>query len=111
MMARSRLVWFGVFLLFAGWDIWEAAGNLIGLPPYYEAVGFVEFIPWWLLIGGFVVSVLPPLIGLWWIRRALSLGEGLVGLVVILAAHAAVSISVLAAEQAWRAQVLQGLMG
>ena len=99
-----------VFLFLASWDVWEALGNMLGLPPYYEAVGFAEFVPWWLLIAGLVISLLPPLLGIWWVRRSRGVAHAMIGLALLLATHAAVSLSVLAWEQAWRAQVLLGLL-
>jgi hypothetical protein len=99
-----------VFLFLASWDLWEALGNLLGLPPYYEAVGFADFVPWWLLIAGLVIAALPPVLGIWWVRRSRSIFHSAIGLALLLSTHAAVSLSVLAWEQAWRAQVLLGLL-
>ena len=108
-MGLARWVVLVAFLFLASWDVWEAVGNLLGLPPYYEAVGFAEFVPWWLLIAGLVLSLIPPVLGVWWVRRRESLGNTVVVLALLLATHAALSLSVLSWEQAWRAQVMLGL--
>jgi len=108
-MGLARWVVLVVFLFLASWDVWEAVGNLLGLPPYYEAVGFAEFVPWWLLIAGLVLSLIPPALGIWWVRRRESLGNTVVVLALLLATHAALSLSVLSWEQAWRAQAMLGL--
>ena len=108
-MGLARWVVLVVFLFLASWDVWEAVGNLLGLPPYYEAVGFAELVPWWLLIAGLVLSLIPPVLGVWWVRRRESLGNTVVVLALLLATHAALSLSVLSWEQAWRAQVMLGL--
>ena len=108
-MGLARWVVLVAFLFFASWDVWEAVGNLLGLPPYYEAVGFAEFVPWWLLIAGLVLSLIPPVLGVWWVRRRESLGNTVVVLALLLATHAALSLSVLSWEQAWRAQAMLGL--
>ena len=108
-MGLARWVVLVAFLFLASWDVWEAVGNLLGLPPYYEAVGFAEFVPWWLLIAGLVLSLSPPVLGVWWLRRRESLGNTVVVLALLLATHAALSLSVLSWEQAWRAQAMLGL--
>jgi len=108
-MGLARWMVLVAFLFLASWDVWEAVGNLLGLPPYYEAVGFAEFVPWWLLIAGLVLSLIPPALGIWWVRRRESLGNTVVVLALLLATHAALSLSVLSWEQAWRAQAMLGL--
>jgi len=108
-MGLARGVVLVAFLFLASWDVWEAVGNLLGLPPYYEAVGFAEFVPWWLLVAGLVLSLIPPVLGVWWVRRRESLGNTVVVLALLLATHAALSLSVLSWEQAWRAQAMLGL--
>jgi len=108
-MGLARWVLLVAFLFLASWDVWEAVGNLLGLPPYYEAVGFAEFVPWWLLVAGLVLSLIPPVLGVWWVRRRESLGNTVVVLALLLATHAALSLSVLSWEQAWRAQAMLGL--
>jgi len=108
-MSLARWAVLVAFLFLASWDVWEAVGNLLGLPPYYEAVGFAEFVPWWLLIAGLVLSLIPPVLGIWWVRRGQSLGNTVVVLALLLATHAALSLSVLSWEQAWRAQAMLGL--
>ena len=108
-MGLARWVVLVAFLFLASWDVWEAVGNLLGLPPYYEAVGFAEFVPWWLLIAGLVLSLIPPVLGVWWVRRRESLGNTVVVLALLLATHAALSLGVLSWEQAWRAQAMLGL--
>mgnify|MGYP007121431850 CR=1 FL=1 len=99
-----------VFGFFAGWDVWEALGNLVGLPAYYQAINFGEFVPWAIVIPGFGFALVALIGGLWWIFRSQQRGAQLVGAAVILATSAALQLSVLAAEQAWRAAAIQGLL-
>ena len=56
---KGRLGWLGLTLaalfgLFYAYDVWEAVGNLVGVPHYYESVGFAASTPWALLIAALV---------------------------------------------------------
>ena len=97
-----------VFVAFAGWDIWEGVGNLLGLPAYYQALGVAESTPWFLLVPGVVLPVGVLLGGLWWGWRRKSTVESALIYVLALAIQAALAVSLLAGEQAWRATVLLG---
>ncbi len=99
-----------VFAFFAGWDLWEALGNVVGLPAYYRAIEFGEFIPWWILVPGFVLALVTFGGGLWWIIRTPQPGSRILGALIILAASASLQLSVLSAEQAWRSRVIFGLL-
>ncbi len=94
-----------VFLALAGWDTWEALGNLLGLPGFYEALGIADETPWLVLIAGVVIPPVAAVIGLVVTRGRGFLSRTLIYLIV-LAAMSAVSMSLLVVEQAWRAQVL-----
>ncbi|MES1169925.1 MAG: hypothetical protein ABUL47_04475, partial [Leifsonia sp.] len=48
-----------VFGLFFAYNLFQAISNLIALPRVYEAYGYGDLVPWWLLIVG---VVLPPLV-------------------------------------------------
>lgn len=106
----GRIIATLVFLALILWDVWEAVGNLIGLPPYYEAIGFPDDVPWWLLIAGLALPLLALVAGIWWVMRHRGLAENLVVFTVLLATQAALTMSVLAFEQAWRAQLLLGII-
>ena len=99
-----------IFAFFAGWDLWEALGNVVGLPAYYRAIEFGEFIPWWILVPGFVLAVAAFAGGLWWIIRTSQPGARILGALIIVAASASLQLSVLSAEQAWRSRVIFGLL-
>ena len=98
------------FLALAGWDTWEAVGNLVGLPAFYEALEIPQHTPWVVLIAGVAVPPLAVVAGLMWARGRGVLARVLI-YVIVLAASSAVSLSLLAAEQAWRASVLTASLG
>ena len=98
------------FLALAGWDTWEAVGNLVGLPTFYEALEISPQIPWVVLVAGVVTPPVAVVVGLIWARGRGVLARVLI-YVIVLAASSAVSISLLAAEQAWRASVLMASLG
>jgi len=93
------------FLAFSGWDVWEATGNLLGLPGFYVALGIEQHTPWILLYAGVVVPVIAFAVGLLWARGRGVMARGLI-YVIVLAASNAVAMSLLAAGQAWLAYVL-----
>jgi hypothetical protein len=96
------------FLAFSGWDVWEATGNLLGLPGFYVALGIEQHTPWFLLYAGLGVPVIAVVVGLWWARGRGVMARTLV-YVIVLAASNAVAMSLLAAGQAWLAYVLPQL--
>jgi hypothetical protein len=107
----TRIVLAAVFVALIAWDVWEAVGNLLGLPAYYSALGFAESTPWVLLIPGVVIPVLVWGLGLWWGWRRRSPIEAAVVYAVLLSVQATLSLSLIAAEQAWRADVLIAMLG
>jgi hypothetical protein len=109
----SRLLVFLTTLalvVLSAWDTWEAVGNLVGLPPFYVALGIADGTPWVLLIAGVVVpgvAVVGALVG----ARGRALPSRILIYTIALAASNAVALSLLAGEQAWRASVLFGSLG
>lgn len=99
-----------VFILLVAWDIWEALGNLVGLAPYYEALGIASATPWWLLIAGVLIPVVGGGLGVVLTVKTQSIGVVLVGLLVIVSTQAALAMSILSAEQAWRAHHITALV-
>lgn len=99
------LVWV-VFLLLFSWDLWEATGNMLGMPAYYEALGVGGSTPWLLLGFGMVVPLAAPVVAARVTRRR-GVGVLVVTLVLAYATVQALTLSAVAAEQAWRAFVLQ----
>lgn len=106
----SRVVLTGLFVLLIAWDVWEGVGNLLGLPAYYSALGVAGSTPWVLLVPGVVVPVALWALGLWWGWRRESAIEAAVIYAVVLSVQATLSLSLIAAEQAWRADVLLTLL-
>ena len=100
------LVALAVFLVFAGWDVWESLGNLVGLAPYYEVLGIADATPWWLLILGILIPLVGIGVGVTTAFRVRGAGRVMIALALILATQAAMAMSVLSAEQAWRAHYL-----
>jgi hypothetical protein len=94
-----------------GWDLWEALGNLVGLQPFYDAMGIGANVPWVLLwLGVFLpIAALVSSVFLW--RSWSGTAERLAIMVVAWAVVAGVSLSLAAIEQAWRAAALQALIG
>jgi len=73
---KKRLGWvtIAVIVLFGllyAYDVWEAVGNLLTLPPFYLDQADV---PWWLLIANLAVPVLVFGLALWlgWKRSLVS---------------------------------------
>jgi hypothetical protein len=106
----SRVVLSGLFVLLIVWDVWEAVGNLLGLPAYYSALGVADSTPWVLLVSGVIVPVVLWALGLWWGWRRQSVIEAAVIYAIALSVQATLSLSLIAAEQAWRADVLLALL-
>ena len=94
-----------LFLAFSAWDVWEAVGNLLGLPGFYVALGIPDATPWPLLIAGVVVPFIAVLVGLMWARKRGIMARVLI-YVIVLAASNAVAMSLLAGGQAWLGYVL-----
>jgi hypothetical protein len=104
----------GVIALFGflyGWDVWEALGNLVGLEPFYAAFGIPDSVPWVLLWVGVLLPVVVAGLSLWVWRFLDSLLERFSVVLLGWATVGALSLSISAIEQAWRASALQGLIG
>ena len=100
-----------VFLALFGWDLWEALGNLVGLQPFYEAMGIGASVPWVLLWLGVLLPVTAVILSLILWRRWTGAAERLAIMVVAWAVVAGMSLSLAATEQAWRAAALQAVAG
>ncbi len=100
-----------VFLALFGWDLWEALGNLVGLQPFYEAMGIGSSVPWVLLWLGVVLPIAALVLALVLWPRWTGAAERLAIMVVAWAVVAGMSLSLAAIEQAWRAAALQAVAG
>ncbi len=60
---RGRYGWLslvvaGLFGLLYAWNVWQAVGNLIGLPVFYDEMQYgAGNVPWWLLWVGVVIPI------------------------------------------------------
>lgn len=99
------------FVVLLGWDLWEALGNLVGLQPFYEAMGIGASVPWVLLWLGVLLPVTAVVLSLILWRRWTGATERLAIMVVAWAVVAGMSLSLAAIEQAWRAAALQAVAG
>ncbi len=100
-----------LFVALLGWDLWEALGNLVGLQPFYEAMGIGASVPWILLWLGVLLPIAAVLSSLFLWRSWSGTVERLAIMVVAWAVVAGMSLSLAAIEQAWRASALQALTG
>jgi hypothetical protein len=100
-----------VFVALLGWDVWEALGNLVGLQPFYEAMGIGTSIPWILLWLGVFLPITAGAVSLILWRSWSGTAERLAIMVVAWAVVAGLSLSLAAIEQAWRAAALQAVAG
>ena len=100
-----------LFVALLGWDLWEALGNLVGLQPFYEAMGIGASVPWILLWLGVLLPIAAVLSSLFLWRSWSDAAERLAIMVVAWAVVAGMSLSLAAIEQAWRASALQALTG
>lgn len=98
------------FLSLSAWDVWEAVGNLLGLPGFYVALGIENSTPWFLLIAGVATPIVAVIIGLVWARKRGLMARILI-YVIVLAASNAVSMSLLSTGQAWLGYVLPAATG
>jgi uncharacterized membrane protein len=92
----------GFVPLFA-WDVWEALGNLLGLPLFYDALGVGDSTPWVLLWVGVVLPI-----AVFLVAGVISLLfdsalERVLTFFTAWALVAALSLSMGSLEQAWRA--------
>lgn len=45
------------FGLFYAYDVWEAVGNLIGVPKVYDGLGLTAQTPWILLVAALIIPI------------------------------------------------------
>jgi hypothetical protein len=100
-----------IFALLYAWDVWEALGNLVGLAPFYDAVGIGDSVPWVLLWAGVIAPCVVFAGALWFWRHREGTLERVSVFLVGWAVIAGVSLSLSAIEQAWRASALHALAG
>jgi len=100
-----------VFVVLLGWDLWEALGNLVGLQPFYEAMGIGDSVPWALLWLGVLLPIAAVVVALILWRRWRGFAERLAIMVLAWSVVAGVSLSLAGLEQAWRASAIQALTG
>jgi hypothetical protein len=84
---------------------------LVGLQPFYEAMGIGASVPWILLWLGVLLPIAAVLSSLFLWRSWSGTVERLAIMVVAWAVVAGMSLSLAAIEQAWRASALQALTG
>jgi hypothetical protein len=94
-----------------GWDLWEALGNLVGLQPFYGAMGIGPNVPWILLWLGVLLPIAAAVLAVILWRRWPGFAERLAIMVLAWAVVAGMSLSLGAIEQAWRAAALQAVAG
>lgn len=56
-LGALSLVIAALFGLLYAYDVWEAVGNLIGIPTIYRSLDAEGAVPWWLLIAAIVLPV------------------------------------------------------
>ncbi len=100
---RGRYGWLSlavaaVFGLLYAYDVWEAIGNMVALPSFYDLLGLDRgTIPWWLLVVGLLI---PPAVFVlaFWVGRRFSVGGKALVFLLGLAVVAALSLGVIALE-------------
>ena len=111
MTKMSSVLLVAVFVPLYGWDVWEALGNLLGLPGFYEALGVGESIPWVLLWAGVVMPIAIFVSAVLISLRFTGAIERILDFVTGWAVVAALSVSFSEIEQAIRAQALMAVLG
>lgn len=112
---RGRYGWLSLIVAalfgpFYAYDLWEAVGNLINLPPFYDAIGYgSENVPWWLLWIG-VALPLVIFLAAFVVGRRRNVGVKALVFLVGLSISAGLSLGVLGLEQVLR-PVLVPLVG
>lgn len=112
---RGRYGWLSLvvaalFGLFYAYDVWEALGNLIGLPQAYTALGIESRIPWWLLVVGILIPIASFVVAFIVGRRRNVFVKALIFLVG-LAVVAGLSLGVIALADALLPPVLPAILG
>lgn len=88
--------------LFYAYDVWEAIGNMINLPPFYDELGIgAENVPWWLLWIAVAIPIVVFVLA-FAIGRRRRVGGKAVVFIVGLAVAAGLGIGVLALEDVLR---------
>jgi hypothetical protein len=104
---RGRYGWLSLIVaavlgLFYAYDVWEAIGNMINLPAFYDSIGVgSKHVPWWLLWIGVLIPVIVFLLA-FVIGRRRNVGSKAVVFIVGLALAAGLGIGVLALEDVLR---------
>lgn len=106
MKKSSSALLVAVFVPLYGWDVWEALGNLLGLPGFYEALGVGGSTPWVLLWAGVAAPFVVFGGALWFFRRRKSAAERIAIFLLGWALVAILGLTLAGIEQAWRASVL-----
>ena len=98
---RGRYGWLSlavaaIFGLLYAYDVWEAVGNMINLPQYYELLGLDPAgIPWWVLVINLLVPVAAFAIA-FWVGRRQNLGGRALIFLLGLAVSAALGLGLVA---------------
>ena len=111
MTKTSSVVLVAVFVPLYGWDVWEAVGNLLGLPGFYAALGVEDSVPWVLLWAGVVMPLAVLAAAVVISHRFVSPLERVLVFLTGWALVAAMSLSFAEIEQGWRAATLLSLAG
>jgi len=104
---RSRYGWLSLIVaallgLLYAYDVWEAIGNMINLPAFYDALGVgSKNVPWWLLWIGAVIPIAVYVLA-FAVGRRRNVGAKAVVFIVGLALSAGLGIGVLAVEDVLR---------
>lgn len=104
---RGRYGWLSLVVaallgLFYAYDVWEAIGNMINLPAFYDSIGIgSKHVPWWLLWIGVVIPIVVFVLA-FVIGRRRNVGGKAVVFIVGLALAAGLGIGVLALEDVLR---------
>lgn len=106
MKNMSLLVLVAVFVPLYGWDVWEALGNLLGLPAFYAALGIADSVPWALLWAGVFMPVVVFVSAVLVSLRFTGAIERILVFVTGWALVAALTLSLAEIEQGWRAATL-----
>jgi hypothetical protein len=109
--SRGRYGWLSLIVaavlgLFYAYDVWEAVGNMINLPAFYDQLGIgSKHVPWWLLWIGVLIPVVVFVLA-FVIGRRRNVGGKAVVFIVGLALAAGLGIGVLALEDVLRPVVV-----
>jgi hypothetical protein len=92
----------GLFALIYAYSLWQAIGNLVALPAFYDQAGLgSQRVPWWLLWVGVAIPIAVFALALLVGRTSNVLGRALI-FVVGLAVTAGLGLGVIALESVLR---------